>query len=71
MRLPFALSWWAYSFPIAAVTVASLTMGERTGLAFFRYLGVALHLVLAGIILVLVVKTVGAARVGKVCAPEG
>lgn len=70
-RLPFALSWWAYSFPIAAVTVASLTMAERTGLAFFRYLGVALHLALAAVILVLVVKTIGAARAGKVCAPEG
>jgi tellurite resistance protein len=70
-RLPFALSWWAYSFPIAAVTVASLTMAERTGLAFFRYLGIGLHLVLAAVIVVLVVKTVGAARAGRVCAPEG
>lgn len=71
VRLPFALSWWAYSFPIAAVTVASLAMAERTGLAFFRYLGIALHLVLAAVIVVLVVKTAGAARAGKVCAPEG
>ena len=70
-RLPFALSWWAYSFPIAAVTVASLVMAERTGLAFFRYLGAALHLVLTAIIVVLVVKTFGAARAGKICAPEG
>jgi tellurite resistance protein len=70
-RLPFALSWWAYSFPIAAVTVASLAMAERTGLAFFHYLGIGLHLVLAAVIVVLVVKTAGAARAGKVCAPEG
>jgi len=71
VKLPFALSWWAYSFPIAAMTVATLTMAERTGLAFFRYLGIALHLVLATVIVVLVVKTLAAARAGKLCAPEG
>jgi tellurite resistance protein len=71
VRLPFALSWWAYSFPIAAVTIASLTMAERTGLSFFRHLGVALHVVLAVIVVILVVKTIGAARAGRVCAPEG
>jgi tellurite resistance protein len=71
VRLPFALSWWAYSFPIAAMTVATLTMAERTGLAFFEYLGIALHLLLAAVIVLLLVKTVGAARAGKVCAPEG
>jgi tellurite resistance protein len=70
-RLPFALSWWAYSFPLAAITVATLTMHELSGLAFFAYLGVALHVVLNAVIVLLVVKTVAAARAGKVCAPEG
>jgi tellurite resistance protein len=53
------------------MTVATLTMAERTGLAFFRYLGIGLHLVLAAVIVVLVVKTFAAARAGKLCAPEG
>lgn len=70
IRLPFALSWWAYSFPLAAVTVATLTMHELTGLPFFRGLGLGLHAVLNALILLLVVKTAGAARAGKVCAPE-
>ncbi len=70
IRLPFALSWWAYSFPLAAITVATLTMYELTGLPFFRGLGWVLHAVLNAVIVLLVVKTIGAARAGKVCAPE-
>ena len=70
LRISFYLSWWAYSFPLAAITVATLTMYELTGLAFFRGLGWGLHAVLNAVIVLLVVKTIGAARVGKVCAPE-
>ena len=70
-RLPFALSWWAYSFPLAAMTVATLTMHELSGLAFFRHLGTGLHVVLNAVIALLLVKTFAAARAGKVCAPEG
>jgi tellurite resistance protein len=70
IRLPFALSWWAYSFPLAAITVATLTMHELTGMAVFQWLGYALHVVLNAVIVLLVVRTIGAARAGKVCAPE-
>jgi tellurite resistance protein len=69
-RLPFALSWWAYSFPLAAMTVATLTMHELSGLAFFRHLGAGLHVVLNAVIALLLVKTFAAARAGKICAPE-
>jgi tellurite resistance protein TehA-like permease len=34
-KLPFGLSWWAYSFRVAALTVATFVMAERTGLAVF------------------------------------
>ncbi len=38
--LSFSLSWWAYSFPVAAITIATLEVYSLTGLAFFRYLSV-------------------------------
>jgi tellurite resistance protein len=30
-RLNFFLSWWAFSFPLAAMTIAGYLMAERTG----------------------------------------
>lgn len=69
LRLPFGLSWWAYSFPLAAMTVATLLMYEETQVAFFRYLGYLLHSVLTAVIVMLLARTFGAARHGKICVP--
>jgi tellurite resistance protein len=69
VRLPFGLSWWAYSFPLAAMTVATLLMHEETGVALFLYLGYGLHAIVTFVIAVLLVRTFSAARVGKICVP--
>jgi tellurite resistance protein len=61
-KLPFALSWRAYSFPVAALTVATFVMAERTGLAVFALGGGTLYLRLVAIVAWLVVRTVVAAR---------
>jgi tellurite resistance protein len=56
-RLPFALSWWAYSFPLAAFTIATLSMYARTGLGFFHGLALVLLALLVLIMAILVSKT--------------
>lgn len=38
-RLKFFLSWWAYSFPLAAITIATLLMYKLTGMNFYAGLG--------------------------------
>ena len=38
-RIQFFLSWWAYSFPLAAITIASLLMYELTGKQGFAVIG--------------------------------
>ena len=42
VRLRFFLSWWAYSFPLAAVTIATLVMAHETGARGYLWLGGAL-----------------------------
>jgi tellurite resistance protein len=42
IRLPFFLSWWGYTFPLAAITVATLAMAERAGEPLYRAAGAAL-----------------------------
>lgn len=70
MRLPFALSWWAYTFPLAALTIANFVMAERSDAAVYRWIGFGLYGVLVLVIVALVVKTVSEMRFGRICVPE-
>jgi tellurite resistance protein len=69
LALGFFLSWWAYSFPLAAVSIASLLMFERTGFELYRYLGVGLLTLLTGIVALLLVRTAIAVRRNGICLP--
>ena len=66
-RLKFFLSWWAYSFPIAAITIASLVMARETGLAFYSWLAAALLAVLNLVIAVLLARTIQAVTRREIC----
>ncbi len=66
-RLPFFLSWWAYSFPMAAMTIATFVMAVKTGAPFFASLAIVLLVLLTLLIILLLVKTFQAARAGKIC----
>lgn len=54
-RMPFALSWWALSFPLAALTIASFAYATAAGSAPHRLIGAGLLglllLVAAGLVL--------------------
>jgi tellurite resistance protein len=71
LRLKFFLSWWAYSFPLAAITVATLLMYESTGLMAFAALGWLLLSLLTLIVVYLLYRTALAVSRGKICLPEG
>lgn len=69
-RLQFYLSWWAYSFPLAAITLASLAMFEHSGgTVFLRLAGILLGIttvVIAG----LLARTALAVRRKEICLAE-
>jgi tellurite resistance protein len=69
-KVEFALPWWAYSFPVAAITIATMIMQEKIGGEFFAILSVILYSVLWILLVALVVKTSIAIMRGKVCVPE-
>ena len=69
-RQTFAMSWWAYSFPLAAFTIATLLMGERTGTAFYMWAGRGLFVLLAVVIAGLATRTVVAVLRKQICLPE-
>ncbi|MBK1703713.1 SLAC1 anion channel family protein [Halochromatium glycolicum] len=70
LRLRFYLSWWAYSFPLAAVSIAMMVMYERTGTVLHRDLAIGLLMMLSGIVLLLLVSTVTAVLQRRICVPE-
>jgi tellurite resistance protein len=68
-RLPFFLSWWAYSFPSAAVTAATFVMAGLTRSAFLHRLALVELAVLSLLLLLLLVKTAQAILAGRICVP--
>ena len=70
-RLKFALSWWAYSFPLAAMTLATLRMQRMSGVEGFVDIGQVLLAALTVIIAGLAALTVRAIFRREICVEEG
>jgi len=68
--IQFSLSWWAYSFPTAAFTIASMLMFHQTGSAFFGWLSWLMLVLLSGIILLLLIRTGAAMAKGNICVED-
>ncbi|MGM0584597.1 MAG: SLAC1 anion channel family protein [Pseudomonadota bacterium] len=69
-RLPFALSFWALSFPVAALTLASLRYGALAASPVHEGIGLALLGVLILTVAGLALRTVQAILRGEICRPE-
>ena len=70
MKLPFFLSWWAYSFPLAAVTISSWVMYEHTGAAAIKLIALVLLALLSFLVVVLIYRTFLSVKADKICVPE-
>lgn len=66
----FYLSWWAYSFPIAAITVGTSLMLQQTGLYFYKIIFLGLMAMLTLFVLVLLINTAKSIIKGKICIKE-
>jgi tellurite resistance protein len=66
-RLKFFLSWWAYSFPLAAITIATLAMFKETGSAIYSWLATGLLIILTLVIAMLLARTALAVLRREIC----
>ena len=66
----FALSWWAYSFPFAAFTLATLRYAHATESALLYSIAEVLGCALAVIMTVLTVLTIRLILRGQLCVPD-
>jgi tellurite resistance protein len=70
MKLPFALSWWALSFPLAALSVASFVYGLEMSSAVHLAIGLAVLVGLIVVVVGLLYRTALAIARGEICRPE-
>lgn len=69
-KLQFFLSWWAYSFPIAAISIATMVMYQKTQNILYSGLGIMLLAILTLFITMLIIKTFKAVIEKQVCVEE-
>ena len=70
IRLPFFLSWWAYSFPLAAITIASFVVYEKTQNSLYLWIGSGLLLLVTALIGIIITATIKAVLNKKICVAE-
>ena len=70
LRLPFALSFWALSFPVAAVTIASFRYAALADTPLHRLIGLVLLVILAVTLAALLLRTWQAVRSGALFHPD-
>ena len=57
LKLPYAMSWWAFTFPLGAYVAATHTISSLFHIQLIDYIGFALYWLLAILWLVTLVKT--------------
>lgn len=68
--LPFALPWWAFTFPLAAADIAIFVFYSQIPQLHYQILATSLYAVLAGLVGYLLVKTLIETVKGNLTQPE-
>ncbi len=70
IKIKFYLSWWAYSFPLATMTIGTFLMYSETNLYFFKIMSWILFVFLNLVLGFLIYKTIKAIIDKKICIEE-
>jgi len=70
IRLPFFLSWWAYSFPLAAITIASFIVYEKSQNVVYLWIASGLLLLVTSLVGIIIAATIKAITKKGICVDE-
>ncbi len=70
-KTPYFVSWWAYTFPLAAISIATMLYYHLTGLLVMRFASMAMLAFATVVVVVVLIRTIRAAFAGEICVPEG
>jgi len=68
--LKFFISWWAFTFPLTAITIASMLAYKMTNIVLYKYFAYLFMLVACIVIFLVAITTVKNMLKGKVCIQE-
>lgn len=66
----FFISWWAYTFPLASITIATLMLEMVYHSSVTYYASVSLIALTSVVVAFVTLKTIGACRAQKICISE-
>jgi len=69
-KLEFFISWWAFTFPLTAITVASVVAYQISHQEIYKYLSFILFAMTSITILIVSWKTIGKIKKGEICIKE-
>lgn len=69
-KLKFFISWWAFTFPMMAITLASVVAFQISGLNIYKYLSFALFALAVLTIAFVSLETIKKVREGEICVNE-
>ncbi len=70
LNLKFYISWWAYTFPLDAITIAIAMRYHLTGLEFYKVLSIFSLIITTCVIGIVSIKTLFAVSKKQVCIEE-
>ncbi len=70
IKISFFLSWWAYTFPLAAFTISVILYYNLTKILFFNYMSIVLFILTTIVIVVVLIKTIQSAIKGEIFVEE-
>ena len=70
IKIKFFISWWAFTFPLAAMTIASMLMYSKTQDIILMYLSYAMMTVTTVVISIVIYKTIKNMLAFEVCIQE-
>jgi tellurite resistance protein len=69
-KLKFFISWWAFTFPLMAITIASVVAYQISASEVYKYLAFILFVVALLTVGLVTWKTIGKMREGEICVNE-
>ncbi len=68
--LKYFISWWAFTFPLTAVTIASMLAFKMTNVIIYKYFAYVFMVVACIVIFLVAITTIKSMLKGKVCIQE-
>jgi tellurite resistance protein len=70
VKLKFFISWWAFTFPLAAVTISSMLAYKKTSLVIYSYFSYFFMAVTTIVVLIVALQTIQHIAKKEICIQE-